>query len=94
MLNPATVNELAKLLNFLGKGQRLNILKAITLKEKYARGTSEEAGVSRLHVNIYLKKFEKAGLVTGINRVGEEPLYHKRYYKAVPFEFVLSLEII
>ena len=94
MLNPATVTELAKLLNFLGNEQRLNILKAITHEEKFAREISEEVGISRPLVNIYLKQLEKAGLVTGENRIGEEPPYLKRYYKAVPFEFVLSLDLI
>jgi len=94
MLNPATVTELAKLLNFLGNEQRLNILKAITHEEKFAREISEEVGISRPLVNIYLKQLEKAGLVTGENRIGEEPPYLKRYYRAVAFEFVLSLDLI
>ncbi len=94
MLNPATVTELAKILSFLGNEQRLNILRAITHEEKFAREISEEVGISRPLVNIYLKQFEKAGLVTGTNRVGEEPPYLKRYYKAVPFEFALSLDLI
>lgn len=94
MLNPNTTTELAKILNFLGNEQRLNILKAITHKEKFAREISEEVGISRPLVNIYLKQFEKAGFVTGKNCVGEEPPYLKRYYKAVPFKFVLNLDLI
>ena len=94
MLNPATMTELAKLLNFFGNEQRLNILKAIMYEEKFAREISEEVGISRPLVNIYLKQFEKAGIVIGTNRVGEEPPYLKRYYKAVPFELVLNLDLI
>ncbi len=94
MLNPVTIPELAQLLGFLGNEQRLNILKAITHTEKYAREISEEVGISRPLVNIYLKQFEKAGLVTGTNRVAEEPPYLKRYYKAVPFEMILNLNLI
>jgi ArsR family transcriptional regulator len=45
-------------------------------------------------VNIYLKQFEKAGLVMGNNRVAEEPPYLKRYYKAVPFELAVNLDLI
>jgi ArsR family transcriptional regulator len=45
-------------------------------------------------VNIYLKQFEKARLVTGTNRIAEEPPYLKRYYRAVPFELILNLDLI
>ncbi len=91
MLSPKSIPELAKILSFLGNEQRLNILKAITHEEKFAREISEEIGISRPLVNIYLKQFEKAGLVTGTNRVAEEPPYLKRYYKAIPFELVVNL---
>lgn len=94
MLNPDTIPELAHLLGFLGNEQRLNILRAITREEKFAREISEEVGISRPLVNIYLKQFEKAGLVTGTNRIADEPPYLKRYYKAVPFELVVNLDII
>jgi ArsR family transcriptional regulator len=94
MLSPSTVPELAKLLGFLGNEQRLNILKSIIDNEKFAREISEEVGISRPLVNIYLKQFEKAGLVTGTNRVADEPPYLKRYYKAVPFELAVTLDLI
>ena len=94
MLNPNTIPELAQLLGFLGNEQRLNILKAITREEKFAREISEEVGISRPLVNIYLKQFEKARLVTGTNRIAEEPPYLKRYYKAVPFELAVNLDLI
>jgi len=94
MLSPSTVPELAKLLGFLGNEQRLNILKAIIDNEKFAREISEEVGISRPLVNIYLKQFEKAGLVTGTNRVADEPPYLRRYYKAVPFELAVTLDLI
>lgn len=94
MLSPKSIPELAKILSFLGNEQRLNILKAITHEEKFAREISEEIGISRPLVNIYLKQFEKAGLVTGTNRVAEEPPYLKRYYKAIPFELVVNLDRI
>jgi len=94
MLDPVTLPNLAKLLGFLGNEQRLNILKAIIDDEKFAREISEEVGISRPLVNIYLKQLEKAGLVTGTNRIGEEPPYLKRYYKAMPFELVVNLDLI
>jgi Predicted transcriptional regulators len=94
MLGPKSIPELAKILSFLGNEQRLNILKAITHEEKFAREISEEIGISRPLVNIYLKQFEKAGLVTGTNRVAEEPPYLKRYYKAIPFDLVVNLDRI
>ncbi|MCK9632107.1 MAG: winged helix-turn-helix domain-containing protein [Methanoregula sp.] len=94
MLSPSSVPELAKLLGFLGNEQRLNILRTIARDEKFAREISEEVGISRPLVNIYLKQFEKAGLVIGTNRVAEEPPYLKRYYKAVPFELALNLDLI
>ena len=94
MLNPTTIPGLAHLLGFLGNEQRLNILKAITHEEKFAREISEEIGISRPLVNIYLKQFEKAGLVIGTNHVAEEPPYLKRYYRAVPFELVINLDLI
>ncbi|ACL17289.1 ArsR/SmtB family transcription factor [Methanosphaerula palustris] len=94
MFEPNSIPELAKLLGFLGNEQRLNILKAISHEEKFAREISEEIGVSRPLVNIYLKQFEKAGLVVGTNRVAQEPPYLKRYYRAVPFELVLNLDLI
>ena len=94
MLSPSSVPELAKLLGFLGNEQRLNILRSIIREEKFAREISEEVGISRPLVNIYLKQFEKAGLAVGTNRVSEEPPYLRRYYKAVPFELVLDLDLI
>jgi ArsR family transcriptional regulator len=94
MQSPQTLPELARTLSFLGNEQRLCILRAISRKEKYAREIAEEVGISRPLVNIYLKQFEKAGLVTGTNRVSEEPPYLKRYYRAVPFELVVNLDVI
>ncbi|MBP2133289.1 ArsR family transcriptional regulator [Methanomicrobium sp. W14] len=94
MQRPATVTELAKVLKFLGNEQRLHILRSIAHEEKFAREISEEVGISRPLVNIYLKQFEKAGLVKGTNRVGEEPPYLKRYYGALPFELPVSLGLI
>ncbi|MDD4483404.1 MAG: winged helix-turn-helix domain-containing protein [Methanoregula sp.] len=94
MQSPKTLPELARTLSFLGNEQRLCILRAISQKEKFAREIAEEVGISRPLVNIYLKQFEKAGLVTGTNRVSEEPPYLKRYYKAVPFELVVNLDVI
>jgi ArsR family transcriptional regulator len=94
MLSPKSIPELAKILSFLGNEQRLNILNAIIRDEKFAREISEEVGISRPLVNIYLKQFEKAGLVTGTNRVSEEPPYLRRYYRAVPFELIVNLDRI
>jgi len=94
MQSPKTPPELARTLSFLGNEQRLCILRAISRKEKFAREIAEEVGISRPLVNIYLKQFEKAGLVTGTNRISEEPPYLKRYYKAVPFELVVNLDVI
>jgi ArsR family transcriptional regulator len=94
MLTPDSIPELAHLLGFLGNEQRLNILKAIVHEEKFAREISEEVGISRPLVNIYLKQFEKAGFVIGSNRIAEEPPYLKRYYRAVPFELVVNLDLI
>ncbi len=90
----SSIPELAKLLGFLGNEQRLSILKAISAREKYAREISEELGISRPLVNIYLKQFEKLGLVTGRSEVSEESPYFRRYYKSVPFELVVSLDVI
>lgn len=94
MQGVVTVRELANLLSFLGNEQRLNILKSISHEEKFARELSEELGISRPLVNIYLKQFEKAGLVMGTNRISEEPPYVKRYYRAMPFELIVNLEAI
>ncbi len=96
MLNitASPISELAKLLGFLGNEQRLSILKAIAVQEKYAREISEELGISRPLVNIYLKQFEKIGLVKGRSEVSEESPYFRRYYKSVPFELVVSLDVI
>ncbi len=90
----STISELSKLLGFLGNEQRLSILKTIAEQEKYAREISEELGISRPLVNIYLKQFEKFGLVKGRSEVSEESPYFRRYYKSVPFELVVSLEVI
>jgi len=94
MQSPKTLPELARTLSFLGNEQRLCILRAISREEKFAREIAEEVGISRPLVNIYLKQFEKAGLAVGTNRVSEEPPYLKRYYKAVPFELVVNLDVI
>lgn len=89
-----SLTELSKLLGFLGNEQRLCIVKAIAVQEKYAREISEELGISRPLVNIYLKQLEKLGLVKGRSEVSEEPPYFRRYYKSVPFELVVSLDMI
>ncbi|MFA4877181.1 MAG: winged helix-turn-helix domain-containing protein [Methanoregula sp.] len=94
MLSPTSLPELAKILSFLGNEQRLCILRAISREEKFARQIAEEVGISRPLVNIYLKQFERAGLVTGMNRVSEEPPYLRRYYRAVPFELVVNMDVI
>ena len=94
MQSPRTLPELARILSFLGNEQRLCILRAISLEEKFAREIAEEVGISRPLVNIYLKQFEKAGLVTGTNRISDEPPYLKRYYRAVPFELIVNLDVI
>ena len=93
-LTTNSIPELSKLLGFLGNEQRLSILKAIAGKEKYARELSEELGISRPLVNIYLKQLEKRGLVKGRSEVSDEAPYFRKYYKSVPFELVVSLEVI
>lgn len=93
-LTTNSISELSKLLGFLGNEQRLSILKAISQQEKYAREISEEVGISRPLVNIYLKQFEKLGLVKGRSEVSEESPYFRRYYKSVPFELVVSLDMV
>ncbi len=90
----SSAHELAKLLGFLGNEQRLCILRAIAKQEKYAREISEELGISRSLVNIYLKQFERNGLVKGRSEVSQKPPYFRRYYRAVPFELVVSLDEI
>ncbi len=89
-----SLSELSKLLGFLGNEQRLCVLKTIAVQEKYAREISEELGISRPLVNIYLKQFEKLGLVKGRSEVSEDAPYFRRYYKSVPFELVVSLDVI
>ncbi|MFA7153146.1 MAG: winged helix-turn-helix domain-containing protein [Methanoregulaceae archaeon] len=91
---PSSLQELAGFLSFLGNEQRLNILRAIVREEKYAREISEELGISRPLVNIYLKQLEKAGLVVGENRVSDNPPYLKRYYRALPFELVVNMDLL
>jgi ArsR family transcriptional regulator len=91
---PHRIKEFAHLLSFLGNEQRLNILKAIIPREKFAREISEEVGISRPLVTIYLKQFEKIGLVVGNNRIAEDPPYLRRYYRAVPFDLAVSLDVI
>ena len=91
---PHRIKELAQILSFLGNEQRLNILRAITSREKFAREISEEVGISRPLVTIYLKQLEKIGLVVGNNRIAEDPPYLRRYYRAIPFDLVVNLDVI
>ena len=90
----STLPELARLLSLLGNKQRLAILRAIATDEKYAREIAEELGISRPLVAIYLRQLEKLGLAEGISRTSDEPPYLRRYYRAVPFELVLNLDVI
>ena len=90
----STLPELARLLSLLGNEQRLAILGAIAADEKYAREIAEELGISRPLVAIYLRQLEKLGLAEGISRTSDEPPYLRRYYRAVPFELVLNLDVI
>lgn len=92
MLTPNTLQDLSELLSFLGNEQRLRILGAVAEKEKYAREISEELGISRPLVTIYLKQLEKRGLVIGTGHVTDDPPLIKRYYKAVPFTLVVDLD--
>lgn len=94
MLSPSSVPELARILGFLGNEQRLNILQSIVDEEMFAREISEKVGISRPLVNIYLKQLEKEGLVSGTNRISEEPPYLRRYYRALPFELTVDLDLI
>ena len=89
-----TIPELAGICKFLGNVQRLYILKSIAEQEKYAREISEEVLISRPLVNIYLKQFEKRGLVSSRGEESEESPYFRKYYRAVPFELVVSLNVI
>ena len=89
-----TLPELARLLSLLGNEQRLAILRAIAIDEKYAREIAEELGISRPLVAIYLRQLEKLGLAEGISRTSDEPPYLRRYYRAVPFELMLNLDVI
>ncbi len=89
-----SISEISRLLAFLGNEQRLSILRTIAEQEKYAREISEERGISRPLVNIYLKQLEKLGLVKSRSEVSEEPPYFRKYYKSVPFELLVNLEMI
>ncbi len=91
---PNTLPEIAAILGFLGNEQRLRILAAIAHEEKFAREISEELNISRPLVAIYLKQSEKHGLVKGADRRCDKPPYHRRYYRAQPFEFTLNLETL
>lgn len=91
---PETIQELAELLGFLGNEQRLKILQAVSSKERFAREISKEIGISRSLVVIYLKQLEKRGFVTAVNRSSDDPPYFKRYYRAVPFVTIISLDLI
>lgn len=93
-LSFSTLPELARLLSLLGNEQRLAILQAISAEEKYAREIAGELGISRPLVAIYLKQLEKLGLAEGKSRTLDEPPYLRRYYRAVPFELVLNLDLI
>lgn len=93
-LSFSTIPELAQLLSLLGNEQRLAILRAIATDEKYAREIAEELGISRPLVAIYLRQLEKLGLAEGKSRTSDEPPYLRRYYRAVPFELVLNLDLI
>ncbi len=93
-LSFSTLPELARLLSLLGNEQRLAVIGAIASDEKYAREIAEELGISRPLAAIYLRQLEKLGLVEGISRTSDEPPYLRRYYRAVPFELMLNLDII
>ncbi len=94
MLSPSSIPELARILGFLGNEQRLNILQAIVQEEMFAREISDKVGISRPLVNIYLKQLEREGLVSGTNRISEEPPYLRRYYRALPFAITVDLDLI
>lgn len=91
---PRTLPKLAEILGFLGNDQRLRILTNIAYQEKFAREISEELDISRPLVAIYLKQLEKHGLVKGTDQRCDEPPYHRRYYRAQPFEFTLNLKTL
>ncbi|WP_214020780.1 winged helix-turn-helix domain-containing protein [Methanoculleus sp.] len=93
-LSFSTLPELARLFSLLGNEQRLAVLGAISADEKYAREIAEELGVSRPLAAIYLRQLEKLGLAEGTSRTSDEPPYLRRYYRAVPFELMLNLDVI
>lgn len=93
-LSFSTLPELARLLSLLGNEQRLAVLRAIAVEERYAREVAEELGISRPLAAIYLRQLDKLGLAEGVSRTSDEPPYLRRYYRAVPFELVLNLDVI
>lgn len=93
-LSFSTLPELARLLSLLGNEQRLAVLGAIAVEEKYAREIAEELGISRPLAAIYLRQLEKLGFAEGNSRTSDEPPYLRRCYRAVPFEVVLNLDLI
>jgi len=93
-LSFSALPELARLLSLLGNEQRLAVLGAIAAEEKYAREIAEELEISRPLAAIYLRQLEKFGLAEGVSRTSDEPPYLRRYYRAVPFEVVLNLDVI
>lgn len=92
--NKISTTRLAETLKFLGNEQRLKVLKCIAEGEKYAGEISKQLKISRPLVNIYLKQLEEKGLTTARPFVSEKPPYFVKYYKAVPFELKISLELI
>jgi len=93
-LSFSTIPELVRLLSLLGNEQRLAILRSIAIDEKYAREIAGELGISRPLAAIYLRQLEKAGLAEGASRTSDEPPYLRRYYRAVPFEVVVDLNVV
>ncbi len=94
ILSFSTIPELARLLSLLGNEQRLAILRSIAIDEKYAREVAGELGISRPLAAIYLRQLERSGLAVGVSRTSDEPPYLRRYYRAVPFEMALDLNMI
>jgi predicted transcriptional regulator len=89
-----TIKELVMTGEALGNPIRVRILQLLCEKEWYVYELAKELNISRQLLYLHLKKLEKAGLIESELRLEPNDPRAKKYYRAKPFNIVITREVI
>ncbi|MEU1805211.1 helix-turn-helix domain-containing protein [Streptomyces sp. NPDC019937] len=90
---PATGDELVRVLATLSNPHRLRVIAALTRERAYVSELARSLGISRALLQVHLRKLEAAGLVSARLEVSEEGKAMK-FYEVNRFAIRLTPEAI